>query len=50
MLLRANQGNSMKQKVENLFNKYPSVPIQFMGIPSDRNGDLMDWKKEPLWN
>jgi abortive infection bacteriophage resistance protein len=50
MLLRANQGNSMKQKVENLFNKYPSVPIKFMGIPSDRNGDLMDWKKEPLWN
>ena len=50
MLLRANPGNSMKQKVENLFNKYPFVPIKYLGIPSDGKGNLLDWQKEPLWN
>lgn len=49
MLLRANPGNSMKQKLENLFNKYPTVPIKFLGIPSDGKGNLLDWKNEPLW-
>jgi abortive infection bacteriophage resistance protein len=49
MLLRANPSNSMKQKVESLFNKYPTVPIKFLGIPSDGNGNLLDWKNEPLW-
>jgi len=49
MLLRANPGNSMKQKVENLFNKYPSVPIKYLGIPSDGKGNLLDWQNEPLW-
>lgn len=50
MLLRANPGNTMKQKVENLFNKYPDVPIKYMGIPSDGIGNLLDWKNEPIWN
>lgn len=49
MLLRANPGNSMKQKVETLFNKYPTVPIKFLGIPSDGKGNLLDWGKQPLW-
>lgn len=49
MLLRANPSNSMKQKVENLFNKYPTVPIKFLGIPSDGKGNLLDWKNEPIW-
>lgn len=49
LLFRANPGNSMKQKVENLFNKYPSVPIKYLGIPSDGKGNLLDWKNEPLW-
>lgn len=49
MLLRANPGNSMKQKVVNLFNKYPTVPIKFLGIPSDGKDSLLEWQNEPLW-
>ena len=49
MLLRANPGNNMKQKVENLFSNYPSVPIKFLGIPSDGNGNLLNWQNEPIW-
>jgi abortive infection bacteriophage resistance protein len=49
MLLRANPGNSMKDKVENLFNKYPTVPIKFLGIPSDGKENLLNWQNEPLW-
>ena len=49
MLLRANPGNSMKQKVETLFFKYPTVPIKYLGIPSDGKGNLLDWQNEPLW-
>lgn len=49
LLLRANPSNSMKQKLENLFDKYPTVPIKYLGIPSDGKGNLLDWKNEPLW-
>lgn len=49
LLLRANPSNSMKQKVEDLFNKYPAVPIKYLGIPSDGKGNLLNWKNEPLW-
>lgn len=49
MLLRVNPGNSMKQKVESLINKYPTVPIKFLGIPSNGKGNLMDWQNEPVW-
>jgi abortive infection bacteriophage resistance protein len=49
MLLRANPSNSMKQKVEDLFNKYPTVPIKYLGIPSDGKGNLLIWQNEPLW-
>jgi len=49
MLLRANPSNSMKQKVESLFNKYPTIPIKFLGIPSNGKGNLMAWQNEPLW-
>lgn len=49
LLLRANPSNSMKQKLENLFNKYPTVPIKYLGIPSDGKGNLLDWQNEPIW-
>lgn len=49
MLLRANPTNSMIQKLDNLFNKYPTIPIQFLGIPSDGEGNLLNWKNEPIW-
>jgi abortive infection bacteriophage resistance protein len=49
LLLRANSGNGMKNKMETLFNKYPTIPIQFTGIPSDGKGNLLDWQNEPIW-
>jgi abortive infection bacteriophage resistance protein len=49
MLLRANPNNSLKDKILALFVKHPNVPIQFMGIPSDGKGNLLNWQNEPLW-
>lgn len=51
LLQRANPGNTLKLKLEALFQKYPQIPIRFMGIPSaGRNtSELLDWKNEPLW-
>ena len=49
LLLRVNPGNSLKDKLEVLFNKYPNIPIQFMGIPSDGNGKMLQWQNEELW-
>jgi abortive infection bacteriophage resistance protein len=49
MLQRANPNNSMKEKLEVLFAKYPNIPIQFLGIPSDGKGNLLNWENEPIW-
>lgn len=49
MLLRANPNNSLKDKLFALFQKYPKVPVRFMGIPSDGKGNLLNWQNEPLW-
>lgn len=49
LLLRANPGNSLTTKLNELFLKYPSIPIQFIGIPSDGKGNMLDWKNENLW-
>lgn len=49
LLLRANPGNGLKDKLEALFAKYPDVPIKYLGIPSDMNGKLLNWQYEPLW-
>lgn len=49
LLIRANPTNSFGNKLENLFKKYPNVPIQFLGIPSNKSGKLLDWKNELLW-
>lgn len=48
-LLRANPGNGLKDKLTDLFQKYPKIPIQFLGIPSDGKGNLLSWQNEPLW-
>lgn len=50
LLLRANPNNRLKQKMEDLFNKYPTIPIKYLGIPSDGKGNLLDWNNEPLWH
>jgi hypothetical protein len=47
--MRSNPNNTFKQKIENLFDKYPNLPIQFIGIPSDGSGKLLDWKNQPIW-
>ncbi len=51
LLQSANPGNTLKMKLETLFQKYPHIPICYMGIPSvgGNSTELLDWKKEPLW-
>lgn len=49
LINRANPGNSLKDKLQNLFKKYPNVPIQYIGIPSDGKGNSLDWENEPIW-
>lgn len=49
LLLRANPGNSLKNKLIDLFDKYPNVPIKYLGIPSDKNGEILNWGEESLW-
>lgn len=49
LLMRANPNNRLKDKLGTLFEKYPNVPIQYMGIPSDGKGNMLDWTTEPLW-
>ncbi len=49
LLYFANPSNHLKDKMNTLFSKYPSVPIKFLGIPSDGKGNLIDWQNEPIW-
>lgn len=49
LLDSANDNNSLGLKLDELFAKYPTVPIQYLGIPSDGKGSLLDWRKEPLF-
>lgn len=49
LLLRANPGNSLKEKLEGLFERHSNIPIQYMGIPSDGKGNLLNWQNEPIW-
>lgn len=49
MLLRANPGNNMPQKLDDLFKKHPTIPIQFLGIPSNGKGEMLNWKEQALW-
>lgn len=41
--------NSFKDRLNALYIKYPNVNIAYMGLPSDLQGQIKDWKKEPLW-
>jgi abortive infection bacteriophage resistance protein len=49
LLIRANPNNSINDRLVLLFNKYADLPIKYLGIPSDENGEMLDWKNEPLW-
>jgi abortive infection bacteriophage resistance protein len=48
-LNRVNPANRLKEKLVDLLQKYPSVPIQFLGIPTDVKGEIQDWTQEALW-
>jgi abortive infection bacteriophage resistance protein len=48
-LERANPGNRLALKLDSLFKKYPNVPIQYIGIPSDGKGNMLDWRNEAIW-
>jgi abortive infection bacteriophage resistance protein len=43
LLNTVNPNHTFKQKLENLFRKYPNVDRAAMGFPAD-------WRSEPLWN
>lgn len=49
LLMAANPNNHLTSKLDTLFSKYPNISIQFMGIPSDKNGSLLNWKNEAIW-
>jgi abortive infection bacteriophage resistance protein len=49
LLNRANPQNSLRIKLNTLFNKYPTVPIRFIGLPSDKDGKIADWDSQPIW-
>lgn len=49
LLIAANPNNHLTTKLNKLFLKYPTIPIQYLGIPTDGNGDMLNWREESLW-
>jgi abortive infection bacteriophage resistance protein len=49
LLWGANPNNHLSRKIDSLCKKYPNIPVRFMGIPSDKDGVLADWRNEALW-
>jgi abortive infection bacteriophage resistance protein len=49
LLISINPNNHFKEKLIALFEKYPTVPIAYMGIPTTDGVNLVDWKKQPVW-
>lgn len=49
LLHSANPNNHLTNNLNTLLLKYSSIPIQFLGIPTDENGLMLDWRKEALW-
>ena len=49
LLKSASPSNHFKTKLEKLFAKYPTLPIQFLGIPTNDEGTLVEWRNEPVW-
>lgn len=49
LLWGANPNNHLTSKLNTLFLKYPNIPIRFLGIPSDKDGIMLNWKEEDLW-
>jgi len=49
LLQTANSSHHIKEHLVELMGKYPNIPIQFMGIPSNEDDSIFDWQNEPLW-
>jgi len=49
LLFAANPSNNLKESLVTLINKYPETPIQFMGIPTDGSGKMVNWQNQDLW-
>ncbi len=49
LLIRSNPGNRLKDRLITLFEKYQNIPIKYLGIPSDGQGNLLNWENEPMW-
>jgi abortive infection bacteriophage resistance protein len=48
-LFAANPSHHFKNKLSELIKKFPDVPIQFLGIPSDAKKNIIDWENEDIW-
>ena len=44
-----NPSNTFQSKLEALLNTHSNVDIRFLGLPTDKKKQLMDWKSQPLW-
>lgn len=49
LLMSANPGNHLKERLIALIEKYPKVPIAFLGIPTINGTDMVDWTQQPVW-
>jgi abortive infection bacteriophage resistance protein len=49
LLQTVNPSHHLKEYLIELINKYPTTPIQYMGIPSNDDGTRFNWENEPLW-
>jgi abortive infection bacteriophage resistance protein len=49
ILSTVNPSHHIKEHFKQLIAKYPTVPIEYMGIPSDDDGTMFNWENELLW-
>jgi abortive infection bacteriophage resistance protein len=49
LMQSANTKNSFTEKLKSLIDKYPNVPVGFLGIPTNEDGSFKRWENEPLW-
>lgn len=49
LMKSANTKNTFTKKLRALIDKYPTVPIGHMGIPTVDGEKFIDWENEPVW-
>ena len=49
-LQTVNPQGHFKQRLLDLLAAHANVPIRFLGIPTDAQGNLVNWQAEPLWS